>query len=795
MSKNSEHITSPAQPGASKNAAYRLGRVYGHFIYRTRWPVLIIWLLLLGVCFPFIIRIGSVLQSSSYNDSASESSHVDQIIANKLNRPGTQLLIVFQSSDTVVSDSAYQQEVQSVVTQVQGFPHVSSVVNAGTGKDGKSTFLVVNFDKQNNISNQLSNFQKLLPQGSAQTPARVYLAGGPESDQEYITTLLKDTASSKAIALPIALLVLMIVFGSIVSGLMPLLLSLAAVTLSLALITFIGQYIPTNVFVLSVVAITGFGISIDYSLFIVRRFREELARGQSNDDAITWAVATAGEAILFSGLTVMIGFAGLLVLRVSFLSSFGLGGLLVVGSAVLAALTLLPALLSILGTGVNALRIPFLGRLVGVEARTKKGEQAREQTQKQNAGGFWHGWALRVMRRPVLVIVLVCVVLSVLVWPVFSLNIGTPDTNDLPKGTQSYSAYTILAAQFPTFSERPVEIVAQTNDGSDMLSSANLTRVASLTRWLKAQAHVTSVTSLTSLPGQVGGAEPSEQQLLTLYSTGAYQQSQPLAQFVASTTSGNTTLITVEDDTKVDSSAGKALIAHLRADHAVAAQDLTVLVGGYQAGSLDFTNYLYGNFPLTLAFILISTFILLAIMFRSVLIPLKAIVMNVLSIGVTYGVLVFVFQWGYLQNVFNFTATGFIDSPVPIILFCTLFGLSMDYEVFLLSRMREEWLHTGNNTQAVARGLEKTAGTITNAALLFILFSGSAMFTSLITTQEYGLGLTIAVLIDSTIIRVLLVPATMRLLGNLNWWFPGRKTQPQISSLLATDEELESVEM
>ncbi|HXR66612.1 MAG TPA: MMPL family transporter, partial [Ktedonobacteraceae bacterium] len=249
----------------------------------------------------------------------------------------------------------------------------------------------------------------------------------------------------------------------------------------------------------------------------------------------------------------------------------------------------------------------------------------------------------------------------------------------------------------------------------------------------------------------------------------------------------------VEDDAKIDSSEGKALITHLRADHAAAAQGLTVLVGGYQASSLDFTNYLYGNFPLALVFILGSTFILLAIMFRSFLIPLKAIVMNVLSIGVAYGVLVFVFQWGHFQSVFNFTATSFIDSPVPVLLFCTLFGLSMDYEVFLLSRIREEWLHTGDNTQAVALGLEKTAGTITNAALLFILFSGSALFTSLITTQEYGLGLTVAVLIDSTIIRVLLVPATMRLLGNWNWW-PGRKPQAQ-TSVPVTASEQEAIEI
>ncbi|HEU5199030.1 MAG TPA: MMPL family transporter, partial [Ktedonobacterales bacterium] len=267
---------------------------------------------------------------------------------------------------------------------------------------------------------------------------------------------------------------------------------------------------------------------------------------------------------------------------------------------------------------------------------------------------------------------------------------------------------------------------------------------------------------------------PTTQQLIALYSTGAYQQNPALAQFVTATTANDTTLITVQANTKLDSSTGNALIDTLRAGDTSAAQGLTVLVGGFQAVTLDFDRFLYNRFPITILFILIATYILLLIMFRSVLLPLKAVLMNILSISVAYGVLVYVFQWGHMESLLGFTSEGFIESTIPITMFCVLFGLSMDYEVFLLSRIREEWLRTENNRYAVARGLEKTGSVITNAALLFVIVAGAITFTSLISTKEIGLGMAVAVFVDATIIRSLLVPATMRLLGRWNWWFPGR---------------------
>lgn len=307
-----------------------------------------------------------------------------------------------------------------------------------------------------------------------------------------------------------------------------------------------------------------------------------------------------------------------------------------------------------------------------------------------------------------------------------------------------------------------------------MLTSDNLERVDHLTQWIASQQHITSVVSLTKVPETPGTPQPSAMQLKMLYSTGAYQNIPALTQFVSSITSGGTTLLIVDSNTALDSNEGKALIDHLRADSGNASQGLQVRVGGLQALSLDLDRALYQNFPLTILFILGTTYILQFLMFRSVLLPLKAVLMNTLSVAATYGVLVYVFQWGNL----GFTRVEFIDAIIPILLFCVLFGLSMDYEVFLLSRVREEWLHTHDNRAAVARGLEKTAGVITSAVLLFIIVTGSFAFASLVTTQEIGVGIAVAVLVDATIIRLLLVPATMRLLGRWNWWLPGRPPAP-----------------
>ncbi|HKD76139.1 MAG TPA: MMPL family transporter, partial [Ktedonobacterales bacterium] len=359
-------------------------------------------------------------------------------------------------------------------------------------------------------------------------------------------------------------------------------------------------------------SIIGLGLSIDYSLFMVRRYREELAKGRDVRDAVGWTVATSGEAILFSALTVMIGFFGLLLIGIPFMTSLGIGGALVVGGAMLAALTLLPAVLSVLGTRVNALRIPFISRFTVVTA------------QDANRQGFWHRLALGVMQRPILVIVGVVALLVALGWPIFSIRLGLPAVTSLPQSSEARRGFQIMNRQFPATAQDPIYIIAQTPDGSNMLTPDNLARLYHLTQWLSIHDHITNVTSLTKIPAVPNAPALNAQQLIALYTSGAYKQNPALAQVVNSTTNGDTTLITAVSDTKLDSNAGKDLIDNLRANKDQG-QGLTVMVGGIQAVSLDFTRYVYGNFSHAILFILIATYVLLLLMFRSVLLPLKAV--------------------------------------------------------------------------------------------------------------------------------------------------------------------------
>ena len=763
--------TSPAEETLlTKQGFYRFGLAYGRLVYRLRWLFILLWLIGLGVSIPFTVSIGNVLNGGDYSIKDSESAHVDEILTGKLHQTGSQLLVVFQASHTAVSDIAYQQEVNAFMSKAHALAHVTGVNTEENGRDERTAIVVLTYDTNSNyVEKHLSDVRQLLPVQNTTNPAQAYLTGGPAIDHEFSQITSQDIEHAELFALPISLLVLLLVFNSLVAALMPIVLAMVAVPTALAVIYSIGSHISTSIFVLNVASIIGLGISIDYSLFMTRRYREELAAGRSRQEAIAWTIATAGEAILFSGLTVVIGFIGLLLVGVEFMASFGIGGAVVVCVSVLAALTLLPSLLSILGPRVNALHVPGLERLAHLLSSRRRGTGETPGT----ALGFWGSWAETVMRRPILVLLITSILLLALSWPIFSINIGSSQVSALPLSSEARQGFDILNAQFPADNTNPVSIIAQAPDGSSMLTSANLARLDHLTRWLAAQAHVTNVTSLTHLPSTSGTPALSEAQLAALYSSGTYWQNAGLAQFVSTTTQGNTTLITVDTSTKMDSPAGKALIDQLRAGDKAAGEGLTVLVGGEQASSLDFTRGLYGKFPLTVLFILLATYILLLCMFRSVLLPLKAILMNVLSVCAALGLLVLIFQWGNLSNILDFTASGFIDSIIPALMFCILFGLSMDYEVFLLSRMREEWLRTHDNRQAVARGLAKTGGVITNAALLFVIVTAAFAFTRLLLTKEMGLGMALAVFVDATIIRSLLVPATMRLLGRWNWWFPG----------------------
>jgi RND superfamily putative drug exporter len=749
---------------------YRVALAYGHILHRFRWLILAVWAVTVAISVIFMVQTVNLLGGGNVSSGGSESAQVEQVLKTRFHQTSSQVLVVFQSASTPVSAPVYQQEINALASSLRARPEVQSVTTAPAGADGKTALLVV--ESRPGVDLPISELRSLL--ATSKGPARVYLTGGPAVDDEIVHLSLSDVEHADLLALPVALLILVIVFGTGVAACVPIILALIAVPLALALLYPVALHTSISTYVLSVASIVGLGIAIDYSLFIIRRFREELALGHSVPDSIGWTLATAGEAILFSGLIVMIGFSGLLLIGIPITTSVGIGGALIVLSALLGALTFLPALLCVLGPRINALRVPYLWRMTMAAHGTATG-QAQTQGKQER---FWHELALRVMKRPVLTVVLVCVLLIALGWPIFSLRIGSTGVNSLPTGSEARQGLQVLQTQYPSFRDQTIDLVIETTDHSAILTTQNLQRLATLTDWLRTQAHVTGVTSVLQLPADPATPALTQQQLIALYTSGAYRQNAGLAQFVARTTAGDMTYVALSSDASLDSEVGNAQIDFLRAHASGVVPGLTVLVGGNQASDLDFDRALFRHFPLAILFLMLATFLLLVIMFRSLLLPLKAVIMNVVSISAAYGVLVFIFQWGHLSGILGFTSSGYVDNLVPIILFCVLFGLSMDYEVFLLSRVREEWLCTKNNRQAVVCGLEKTGSVITNAALLFLVVTVAFTFTNQLDIKEMGVGMTVAILVDATIIRSLLVPATMRLLGRWNWWLPGAPLPP-----------------
>jgi RND superfamily putative drug exporter len=524
------------------------------------------------------------------------------------------------------------------------------------------------------------------------------------------------------------------------------------------IIYLIGSNGNFSIFVLQIATILGLGMGIDYSLFIVSRFREELFR-QKGDvrEALGIAVATSGKAIFFSGITVVIGLASLLLFQFDFLRSIGVGGTLVVSINVLAGLTLLPAVLALLGKRINMWKVPFLKPV------EQKLAQAEEST------GFWHRLAERVSKRPILIGGLILAVLVVMGSPFLHVRFGEPTFQVLPSDDPVRQASETLQQQFPSYGRsNDIYLLLQTHTGK-MTDSANSAALYDYAASLKAKfPQIQKVLA----GGQDLLAITNKEQLQQLFS--AYASNSPLlpAQakaFLPLVVNDNEASLKLQTNIEYSS---KSAADFVNALHAYQPANLTVLVGGEEPALIEFVDALYMAFPISILLVVIVTYIALFIMFQSVILPLKAVIMTGLSLSASYGALVWVFQDGNMAGLFGTEGLGYVESTLPIIMFSVLFGLSMDYEVFLLSRVKEIYDLTGNNGKSVALGLERTGGMITSAALVMITVCGAFVTANIVIIKAVGVGMCLAVAVDSTIVRALLVPATMELLGTANWWMP-----------------------
>ncbi|HKE70090.1 MAG TPA: MMPL family transporter [Nocardioidaceae bacterium] len=694
---------------------------WGDFVARRARLVVTVGVLVVIAAAGFGFGVFDKLQDGGFDDPASQSSKADDLEQAAFGNRQADLVAIYSSDDLTVSDPAFERAVDDVLA---GIPNdaVTHVVTwydthdpSLVSSDRHATQVVVSLagDTQDEMSTNADEVRPTLESDQLTT----HVAGQYAVFSDVSTTVGEDIARAETISMPLVLILSLIIFGSIVAALMPVGIGAIAVFGSFAIVRLLTSFTDVSVFAINIITLLGMGLAIDYALFVVSRFREELAArpGTGRDgvpEAVSATVATAGRTVLFSGLTVAAALASLLIFPQGFLRSMSLGGIAAVLVAMTAALTMLPATLAILGRRIEVGRMPW---------------RRRRSARGPGEHGAWARLARSVMRRPVAYAVTVVVVLLALGIPFLGAKWGSVDERVLPSDAPSRIASEVQAADF----------------GGDK-STASVV----VTGQTPAETNA-YVGELSQVEG-VDGVRVMDQ---------GTRDGQPVSLIQ----------VTWAGDSQTQASQG--IVKDLRAvDPGTGAE---ALVGGQSASTVDLIDSVGSRLPWMGLIVVAVMLVLLFLAFGSLVLPIKAVVMNAISIVASFGIVTWIFADGHLDGLLGFTSTGYLDATQPILMLAILFGLSMDYEVFLLSRIREQWDATGDNTEAVATGVQRTGGIITSAALLLAVVIGAFATSGIIFIKMIGVGMLVAVLVDATIVRGLLVPATMKLLGRANWWAPG----------------------
>ncbi len=764
----------------------------GAFVHAHARLVIGAWVLIVLCALPFAPQAPGALQAGGFDLPTLESARSRAALESELGAPPSALVLAISSTTLTPGTVEFETAAQRAVAGVASAPHVVGsrshlIAPTQINVEKKIVYDVILLDlKPDDSPAALEGIQSALVEVDG---IKVAIAGGPSFYADIQSVSETDLQRSELISLPLAAVVLLLVFGSAVAAGLPLAVGGATVIVALAAIFGVAQATRMSIFVLNLTTLLGLGLGVDYSLLLVSRFREELGRGAKLGDAVQRTVATAGRAVFFSGVTVMLGLAGLALFDFAILRSIGIAGAITVAIAVASSVTLMPAILSLLGPRVNRLAIRRLG------------------SGKVNERGPWARLARAVMRRPLAVALPTLALLIALGTPWLGVRFNAPDGSILPERVPSRQALDALTDAFGEGSFSPMTAAVRT-DGP-VTSAANIKLLYDWVQALQADPRVARVDSIVSIDPRL-----TLTQYQLLYSSSsidgaaggdtgsAAPPDRYAAQILSFTTAGDLTTVSITPTNGPNRPESRALVGELRAAHpgSIGAgtpsaitppAGLKALIGGGAAEIVDVVDTISGEFPRTAAVVILATLLILAVLLRSIVLPIKAVVMNMLSILASFGALVWIFQEGNLSAILGFAPLGFVETTIPVILFCVLFGLSMDYEVFLLTRMREIYDRTGDNTAAVAGGLERSGRIITSAALIVVVVAGSFVFAEIVLIKALGVGVAIAVALDATIVRALLVPATMRLFGKWNWWAP-RWMERLLSGRIATEAETEA---
>jgi trehalose monomycolate/heme transporter len=693
---------------------------WGRVVVRTRWWVLAATAVLVLVGGAWGTGIFGMLAGGGFDDPGSDSSRAQARLSQVFGQLGPDVDVLYTSPTATVDDAGLADPVRAVIARISGRPEVAEVTSyyaahipTYVSSDRHSTYIGIqlNGGGQGAKLDNLAAIRPLLQADGVET----VIGGNIVFVNDANTQVQRDVERAELISLPVLLVLLILIFRGLIAAATPLVVGVVAILGAFTVTRVLVNFTEVSVFAANVITLLGLGMAIDYALFVVSRFREELAAGHDTPTAVSRTMRTAGRTVVVSGVIVALALSSLLLFPLDFLRSLGYGGMAAVLVAMLAALTTLPALLAVLGPRINALRIPL--------PRRRRAAPTAASAEAPNSGG-WDRLARSVMRRPIPYVVLVAAILLSLATPFLRAQFGGFDERVLPAGTPSRTVAEALSTRFPDESVAPV--IAVISGASVQAAGDYAVRAAALPR-----------------------------------ATGA----------AVIATKGDTSLVQITFDGEPESAQAREVVTAVRA--LAAPPGAEVLVTGRSAFDLDQIDSLKRRLPWMVLYVFAVTFVLLFLAFGSVVLPVKAIIMNIISIGASFGVVVWVFQDGHLAEQLGFTATGFLAPTNLVLMLAVLFGLSTDYEVFLLSRVREEWLRTGDNTEAVATGLQRTGGIITAAAFLLIIVVSGFATGGVQSIKLLGVGTVVAVAVDAALVRTLLVPATMRLLGRWNWWAPG----------------------
>ena len=709
------------------------------FLERRRWSVLVAWLLILLAALPFAARQADHLTSGGFEVPGSQSQAVSENITRFEGAQRDQLAAVLARREGAGA-AAVRAEVDRVARIADELPNValSPQAAAAAKREAASASitvvpLIVSGDRDDTADMAVDFRHELRASPAAGVEPHLV---GQEALWAGMQDLTKeDLESAERIGFPVVLLILLAVFGSLAAAALPLALGFASVMITGAVIYFLSQATPMSVFVTNIASMIGIGVAVDYSLFVLARYREEIRGGAERPEARRVALRTSGLAVTFSGITVMLSLAGLFLVHSTTIRSMAMGAIIVVAVSILAAVTLLPVLMNVLGRRAYARgRLSILFALLVRMARTRPRRRGSTRVTREHTG-FWERWTAAVTRRPWVSALASAAVLLALAVPALSLDFGNGALRQFPEGNETRVGAELAAQRAGPGAAGPIQAIAELDNGR-ATDDANRAALASYAAELRDDPEV----------ARVAKPRPSRD--------------------------GRAALITVVPRHDPESDRAEALVERMSADQGPLRGVAELQVGGATAFNKDFVDLVSGSMWKILLFVLVFSYLVLFLLLRSVLLPLKAVLMNLLSVAAAYGVLVTVFQYGWFDGLLGYDSLGYVNAMTPPFLLAIVFGLSMDYEVFLLSRIRERYDATGDTKRSVAEGLRASAGTISSAALIMVAVFGVFAGTGTPSIKEIGVGMSVAIALDATLVRLILVPATMEIMGRWNWWLP-----------------------